>query len=58
MRIILLAFGEKKGKKKEFEHECEKMGILDLLEKLQMKESQIIYEKTLQILETYFDIEG
>ena len=54
----ILAFGEKKGKKKEFEHECEKMGILDHLEKLQMKESQIIYEKTLQILETYFDIEG
>ena len=53
----ILAFGEKKGKRKEFQNECEKMGINDILEKLQINENQIVYEKTLQILDSYFDLD-
>ncbi len=33
------------------------MGISDVLEKLQMNENQMVYEKTLTILETYFETE-
>ena len=53
----ILTFGERKGKKKEFSLECEKMGILDSLEKLQTNENQIVYDKTLKILETFFETE-
>ena len=56
MLANLLAFGDKKGQKKEFQNECEKLGIIDTLEKLQMHESQIIYEKTLQIFDAYFEL--
>ena len=53
----ILTFGKKNGKIKEFQIECEKIGITDILEKLQMHDNQIIYEKTLQILENYFEID-
>ena len=53
----ILTFGERKGKKKEFSLECEKIGILDSLEKLQTNENQIVYDKTLKILETFFETE-
>jgi len=53
----ILTFGAKKGKKKEFALECEKNGILDSLEKLQTNDNQIVYDKTLKILETFFEIE-
>ena len=53
----ILAFGEKNKKKKEFQIECEKKGILDVLEKLQMNENQFIYEKTLNILDAYFELQ-
>ena len=56
MLANLLAFGDKKGQIKEFQNECEKLGIIDTLEKLQMHESQIIYEKTLQIFDAYFEL--
>ena len=38
--------------------EIEKMGMLDILEKLQVHEDEIIYEKTIHILENYFDVEN
>ena len=55
--VNIFIFIEKKGRKKEFQNECEKMGISDVLEKLQMNENQMVYEKTLTILETYFETE-
>ena len=55
--VNIFIFSEKKGRKKEFQNECEKMGISDVLEKLQMNENQMVYEKTLTILETYFETE-
>ena len=55
--VNIFIFSEKKKKKKEFQNECEKMGISDVLEKLQMNENQMVYEKTLTILETYFETE-
>ena len=33
------------------------MGMLDLLEKLQYHPVEIVYDKTLKILETYFEVE-
>jgi hypothetical protein len=56
--VNIFIFSEKKGRKKEFQNECEKMGISDVLEKLQMNENQMVYEKTLTILETYFETEN
>ena len=56
--VNIFVFSQKKGRKKEFQNECEKMGIADILEKLQMNENQIVYEKTLTILETYFETEN
>ena len=53
----ILAFGEKNKKKKEFQIKREKKGILDVLEKLQMNENQFIYEKTLNILDAYFELQ-
>ena len=55
--VNIFVFSEKKGRKKEFQNECEKIGISDILEKLQMNENQIVYDKTLKILETYFETE-
>ena len=54
----IFAFSEKKGRKKEFQNECYKIGIADILGKLQIHENQIIYEKTLKILDTYFETEN
>ena len=54
----VLAFGKKKGELNYFIMEIELMGMVDVLEKLQTHEDQIIYEKTLQILDTYFDTEN
>ena len=45
MLANIFAFGEKNDKKKEIQNECEKIGISDILEKLQMHENQIVYEK-------------
>ena len=56
--VNIFVFMEKKGRKKEFQNECEKMGITDILEKLQMNENQIVYDKTLKILDTYFEIDN
>ena len=53
----ILAFGKKKGEIKNFVNEIEKMGMFDILEKLQTHENEMIYEKTLQILDNYFDTE-
>ena len=54
----ILSFGKKKGELKYFVNEIEKMGMFDILEKLQTHENDIIYQKTLQILENYFDTEN
>ena len=54
----IFAFSDKKGNKKEFQNECYKMGIDTILEKLQTHENQIIYEKTLNILDAYFETEN
>lgn len=54
----VLAFGKKKGELNYFIKEIELMGMVDVLEKLQTHEDQIIYEKTLQILDTYFETEN
>ena len=37
--------------------EVEKMGMFDILEKLQYHPVEIVYEKTLKILETYFEVQ-
>ena len=54
----ILSFGKKKGELKFFVNEIEKMGMFDILEELQNHENDIIYQKTLQILENYFDTEN
>ena len=54
----VLAFGQKKGELDYFIKEIETMGMVDKLEKLQTHEDQIIYEKTIQILDTYFETEN
>ena len=38
--------------------EVEKMGMFDVLEKLQLHPVEIVYEKTLKILENYFDTQN
>jgi hypothetical protein len=54
----VLAFGKKKGQIKNFMSEIEKLGIIDILEKLQVHEDQVIYEKTMQIVDNYLEIEN
>lgn len=56
----LLAFGKKNciDNVNPIVKEVEKMGMFDLLEKLQLHPVEIVYEKTLKILETYFDTEN
>jgi len=38
--------------------EVEKMGMFDVLEKLQLHPVEIVYEKTLKLLETYFEVQN
>lgn len=56
----LLAYGKKRsqGGVNPIVVEVEKMGMFDVLEKLQLHPVEIVYEKTLKILETYFDTEN
>lgn len=54
----VLSYGKKRGELNLLMGEIEKMGMLDILEKLQVHEDEIIYEKTIHILENYFDIEN
>ena len=54
----ILAFAKKKGELKNVINEIEKFGLMDILEKLQMHEDQIIYEKTINILDAYFETEN
>ena len=58
----LLAFGKKISQKTNLPNpiveEVEKMGMFDILEKLQLHPVEIVYEKTLKILETYFDTQN
>ena len=37
---------------------AERLGIFDRLEKLQLHPVEIVYEKVLKLLETYFDVEN
>ena len=37
--------------------ELEKMGMCDVLEKLQYHPVEFVYDKTLKLLETYFEIQ-
>lgn len=56
----LLAFGKKSNPNgpNPIVNEVEKMGMFDVLEKLQFHHVEIVYEKTLKILETYFDTQN
>ena len=57
----LLAFGKKNqgtNATNPIVDEVEKMGMFDVLEKLQLHPVEIVYEKTLKILETYFDTQN
>ena len=56
----LLAFGKKRNPNgpNEIVLEVEKMGMFDLLEKLQYHPVETVFEKTLKLLETYFDVEN
>ena len=56
----LLAFGKKSNPNVQnpIVIEVEKMGMFDVLEKLQFHQVEIVYEKTLNILETYFDTQN
>ena len=58
----LLAFGKKNNPNPNLPNpiveEVEKMGMFDILEKLQLHPVEIVYEKTLKILETYFDTQN
>ena len=56
----LLAFGKKRNKNglNEIALKVEKMGMFDTLEKLQYHPVETVFEKTLNLLETYFDIEN
>jgi len=55
----LLSFGKKSNKSgpNPIVVEVEKMGMFDILEKLQYHPVEIVYEKTLKILETYFEVQ-
>ena len=58
----LLAFGKKNNPNPNgpnpIVEEVEKMGMFDILEKLQLHPVEIVYEKTLKLLETYFDTQN
>ena len=54
----ILAFAKKNGNLNNFLSEIEKIGMVDILEKLQVHKDQMIYEKTIQILDTYFETEN
>ena len=56
----LLAFGQKSNPNgpNPIVNEVEKLGMFDVLEKLQLHPVEIVYEKTLKILETYFETQN
>ena len=56
----LLAYGKKRanGGENEVALMAERLGIFDRLEKLQLHPVEIVYEKVLKLLETYFDVEN
>jgi len=56
----LLAFGRKNNPDGPniIVNEVEKMGMFDVLEKLQYHPVEIVYEKTLKLLETYFETQN
>ncbi len=56
----LLAFGKKSfpDGPNPIVNQVEKMGMFDILEKLQLHPVEVVYEKTLKILETYFDTQN
>ena len=57
----LLSFGKKNqapNSTNPIVDEVEKMGMFDVLEKLQFHPVEIVYEKTLKILETYFETQN
>ena len=56
----LLAFGKRSNPNgpNPIVTEVEKMGMFDVLEKLQYHPVEIVFEKTLKILETYFEVEN
>ena len=56
----LLAFGKKTNPDgpNPIVNELEKMGMFDVLEKLQLHPVEIVYEKTLKLLETYFETQN
>ena len=57
----LLAYGKKNclpNGSNPIVDEVEKMGMFDVLEQLQLHPVEIVYEKTLKILETYFDTQN
>ena len=56
----LLAFGKKSNPNgpNPIVIELEKMGMFDVLEKLQLHPVEIVYEKTLKLLETYFETQN
>ena len=51
----LLAFGNNLKGVNPIVIEAEKIGLCDILEKLQFHPVEIVYEKTLKLLETYFE---
>lgn len=57
----LLAFGKKNllpDGSNPIVNEVEKMGMFDILEQLQLHPVEIVYEKTLKILENYFETQN
>lgn len=54
----VLAFGKKKGMLPLFIKEIEKIGLVDILENLQNHTNEIVYDKVLQILDNYFEVEN
>ena len=54
----ILGFAKKKGELNNLLSEIEKIGMVDILDNLQVHQDQTIYEKTIQILDTYFEIEN
>ena len=56
----LLSFGKKSNPNgpNPIVNEVDKMGMFDVLEKLQLHPVEIVYEKTLKILETYFETQN
>ena len=56
----LLSFGKKScpNGPNPIINQIEKMGMFDILEKLQLHPVEVVYEKTLKILETYFETQN